>query len=425
MFPGVCAEGASIPVRVFLGTQPVLKVGQLLTRSMQPVYPWYMSRKRVKEQVNDFMELDGSGVDTDILLQYAHVHYVRRHVVEELIEKQLSILDAAKPSKQADPAVSACLSELVSQSTGTVEQEFAVLAHTKSTLGGPGRRELDPSGAMDRSDILCMMRCFEEDAHGAEMHDLDSRCKPFFTVTRVHEHANRVVSLFNSQPAQLDKKDERLLKKLLPADYDKVGATDKLRPIDVVALFRFVGERCVAPQSSTFTKHLWGNVFRKIASHPKYMAQLSQYWSITTGLDPNPPQAQLPLELCMASSAGMNRFPAIAFRSLESYSSESTARQRWRQDPYFVPCGRLFHLMGKRASDEAVASVLVDGYWHRLGVAPQDNVLEERFVRGIRSFVEEASVMYDSNIDGLLGRVADSFKNAVPTLTPETKPAEE
>ena len=428
MFPGVCAEGAAIPVRVFLGTQPSLKVGQLLTRSMQPVYPWYVSRKRVKEQVNDFMELDGSSIDTDIMLQYAHVHYVRRHVVETLIEKQLSILDAGKPAKQADPVVTACLSELVSQSTGTVEQEFAVLGQTKATLGGPGRRELDPAGPMDRGDILCMMRCFEEDALGENMKDLESRCKPFFPVKRVQEYAMKLVSVFGEGTFKLDKKDEKLLRKLIPSDYDKVGATDKLRPVDAIAYYRFIGEHAVAPQGSTFTKQLWGNVFRKIASHPKYMSSISQYWSITTGLDLNPPESQLPVEYCTAACAGLNRFPAIAFRTLESYSSETIARQRWSQDPYFVPCGRLFHMIGKSASEEALANVLVDGYWHRLGVSPSDNVLEERFVRSLRTFVEETSAMYGSNVDGLMGRVADSFKDAVPTLAaPEvdsTKPTE-
>eukprot|EP00658_Telonema_sp_P-2_P019404 TRINITY_DN17656_c0_g1_i1.p1 TRINITY_DN17656_c0_g1~~TRINITY_DN17656_c0_g1_i1.p1 ORF type:complete len:159 (-),score=17.96 TRINITY_DN17656_c0_g1_i1:4-480(-) len=158
------------------------------------------------------------------------------------------------------------------------------------------------------------------------------------------------------------------------------------------------------------------------------MSSISQYWSITTGLDLSPPESQLPVEFCTAACAGLNRFPALAFRTLESYSSETIARQRWSQDPYFVPCGRLFHMIGKSASEEALANVLVDGYWHRLGVSPSDNVLEERFVRSLRTFVEETSAMYASNVDGLMGRVADSFKDAVPTLAaPEvdsTKPTE-
>lgn len=408
-------------VRVFLGTQPQLNVERKLLRQVQGVFAWYNSKKRIKEQANEFLELDATSNDVDTMLRYAHVHFVRKFIVQEVTEKQLALLEAGKPPKAADHSTLSCINECLFAGAKNVEAELSILANVKQTASAlPGRRELDPSAPLERSDILAMMRCFEED--NSAVADFESRSRAFLPASVVASQAHNLIAfLCPDAKKDLEKKDAKLLAKMVSGDYNKIGCVDKLRPIDVTATYRFLGERlCGAAPGETFKRYLWANVLRKYATHPGYLASISSYWTVSAGLDASPPLLQLPLSTAEAACAAQKHFPALKFRALSMYTSPDTARQQWRGDD-FIPFGQLFPLLGSAAADELLASTLVEGYWERLGLKPADNIKEDRIARGIQAFVDEMSTLYNSNLELLLQRVGDAHKVVIPPVKVDEK----
>lgn len=410
MLPGLCGDGAVAAFKLFLGTQPTVAVEQRLLRNVQTVYPWFASRKRVKEAANDFMEVDLASVDSELLQRYSHTFYVRRQMFDESLDKQLALLESGKPPKAADVAVSQALAEIHATAQRAIEQEFSALAQLKPQCNVAGRRELDPAAPFHPFDTLCMMRVAEEDTAQAKygLTEVESRAREFFPAERVHETAAQLAQglLGDEAKLQLDKKDARLWTRMHPSDYNKVGCISKYRPIDVAAYYRFFGERAVKSQDP-FTRALWGNVFRKFASNARYLTSISRYWSLQSGLDNNPIEVNLPTNIANAIEDTSSLFPGVSFRTLYFYSSAETARQLWRVDP-FVPLMRLFPLMGQSCAEEALAFLLVENVWSQIVTDNSVNVSEETITRELKSFVEDAAALRSHNVEKLLTQVTDA-----------------
>eukprot|EP00758_Cryptobia_borreli_P018958 Tbor_TRINITY_DN7704_c0_g1::TRINITY_DN7704_c0_g1_i1::g.12466::m.12466 len=429
MFPGLCAEAPSVSVRIFLGSQPTMNVEKNLIKSIQGVHSWFSSRKRVKDAGNEFLDLDSSSIDTELLLRHSHVFFVRRHVVQDMIDKQFSLLDQGKPAKAVDPAILSCLKEGHAETNKALEQELFILSEKKKTLTEQGRRELDPTMSFESSDILSTMRCVEEDI-GCPGGDCDEessvvdreamyKARSFLPLPLVQKECQQLIRLFNPNISisSLDKKEMKLLMgKVLPCDYSKIGCIQKLFPYDVSAYYRFVGERlCGEKGANSFKRYLWGNIFRRFASHPSYLCQISQYWSIVAEVDSNPPVTILPTEIANLVCRSQQLFPAIKYHTLYMYSSPEVAREHWRSD-VFVPNGRLFPFIGANACDELLAEVLVDAFWKNFSFAPTSNILEDEIIRSCSSFVSDVSSLYGNNLGALLLKASDSIRVAVSPI---------
>lgn len=431
MLPGLCGDIAPVALRVFLGTQPVLAMEQRLLRQMQVVYPWLASRKRVKESGNEFIEVDLASIDAELLLRYSHVFFLRRQVHDEMIEKQLALLESGKPPKAAELSVTQGLNDIHRSVSKRVLHEVSQLAAKKPQCNVAGRRELDPQAPFQSFDLLTMMRVAEQDA-SPEIEDVERQCRAFLPVDRVHEGAAalaREVFAENERKPQLDKKDLKLWGRHHTPDYGKVGSVQKYRPQEVAAYYRFFGERIVATPSA-FRRSLWGNIFRKIAMTPSHLTSISRYWALHSGLDTQQEggdctPANLPVDLAIAACRAEGMFPGLSFRNLFMYSSVDVARQQWRLET-FTPLMRLFPLLGQQASDEALAFILVEDFWASITATDGASglTISDAVVRAAKQFVEDCSGLYDSNVDGLLVKAQASALRVMPEPVAATTPEE-
>lgn len=417
MFPGLCGDAAAAPLRVFLGTQPVLAVEQRLLRQIQPVFPWFTSRKRVKEQANDFLEIDLAAIDGELMLRYPHVFYVRRQVFDESVEKQLALLEGGKAPKMADQAVMDCLTGIHVSVAKQIHTEIDKLREIKKLCTVAGRRELDPTAPLHYHDLLCMMRVAEEDA--VTIPDVESRCKSFLTSERIHGCAVALAKEFfgSETKYELDKKDQRLWSRMFPSDYSKVGCVEKYRPTDVAGYYRFFGERA-CKQSDAFRRGLWGNIFRKFATHPHYLCSVSQYWSVESGLDTKPNDVTLPMDLAKAAATQASLFPAMKFRTMYFYTSPEIAKTAWRLEA-FVPHMKLFPLMGHTISEETLAWLLVEDFWRGLGISDDGSVTNDAVIRAVKQFVSDVSSLREANAELLLTKVSDCAPKVIPVTESE------
>lgn len=426
MLPGLCGDAASSSFRLFLGTLPALGVEQKLLRQVQPVFPWFTSRKRVKEQMHELLDLDLASVDFELIMRYCHVFYVRRQMFDESIEKQLTILDTGKPPKLGDVTLVQCLTDANLAAVKRLHHEMEYLGNVKQRCVTPTRPELNPSARFETLDTLCMMRVAENDAVGME--DLESRCKPYLPSGKVHAAAQLLAKeLFGLENLKnngdLDKKDAKLWSRMVPSDYNKTGCVEKYRPIDVTAYFRFYGERVSKPvqgteASESFRRALWGNIFRKFATHASYLVHVSENWAKFSGLVTSTPDVQLPFELAKGACLQQSLFPAHRFRAMYAYSSPDLARQSWRVDP-LIPMMRLLPLIGQPMCEEALAHVLVEDFWQTLNLGETESPADDRVVRALRSFVGDAVSLHGSNLDAVLHRFTEGFQRVVPPLSAE------
>lgn len=435
IFPGLCGELAATNYRVFLGTLPTLAIEERFLRQVQAVFPWYASRKRVKEQANEFLEIDLASCDPELLLRYTHVYYARRQIYDELVDRQLTLMETGKAARVADTALLNCLAEVNAAVTPRLHYELHALQQAKKGCRVPQRRELNPDAPLEAHDYLCMMRVVEEDAYGvpdAEMQAraylprdlLEAKAKElaglFFAGTSQSGSSSSITSAgaaLAKKRAALDKKDQKLLQRMIPSDYTKVGSVEKLRPVDVTTLYRFTGERlCGQPADKFFARCLWAHVFRKVATHPAYLQRASLYWARHSGLDRQSASSTMPAELAAAVCAQQTLFPALKFRSQYLYTSPDMARQQWRAD-HVVPLLRLFPLLGAPAAEDLAAQMVVEGEWAKLGLAPDANLLQDAVLRNVKDMVESMASLYESNVDAVLKRVEEGAKTVCPPLS--------
>lgn len=431
ILPGLCGDVAATNYRLFLGTLPTLAVEERFLRQVQPVFPWYASRKHVKEQASEFLEVDLASCDPELLLRYTHVYYARRQLYDELVNRQLTLLETGKSAKVADGALLTCLAEVNVSITPRLQYELHLLQQAKRDCQVPQRRELSPDTPLEAHDLLCMMRVVEEDVAGVP--DAEMQARAFLPRDVVEAKAKELAAMFFGHGSSggagsaaaskkgagggLDKKDQKLLQRMIPGDYAKVGAIEKLRPLDATALFRFTGERvCGQPADKSFTRFLWGHVFRKVATHPLYLQRASLYWARHSGLDPQSAATTMPADLAAAVCLQQSLFPALKYRSQYLYTSPDMARQQWRSD-HVVPLLRLFPLLGAPAAEDLAAQLVVEGEWAKLGIAADANLLQDTLLRQLRDVVEQMSSLYESNADAVLKRVQEGAKVLCPPLS--------
>lgn len=418
-FPGLCGELTATPFRVFLGTLPTLAVEERFLRQLQPVYAWYSSRKRVKEQANEFIEIDLASCDPELLLRYSHVYYVRRQLFEELVDKQLTLLDTGKAPKMADPALLECLRSCNADIADRLNYEVRQLQMAKRAACVPGRRELDPNAPLEIHDYACMMRLVEEDTCGVE--DAEMKARAYLPRDLVEAKVSYLTKRLLGSDAKgaLDKKDVKLFNRMIPPDYVKVGSIEKLRPCDVTAYFRFYGERISKVNLENYFKRaLWGHVYRKFATHPSFLQGISMYWARHSGLDTSTHANTMPKELASAVCHQQSLFSAIKFRSQYSYTSPDIARQTWKRD-VVIPLMRLFPLVGAQIAEDLAAGILVEAFWSGLSLGEDADLFGDSLARSVRQFVDEVGNTYEVTADAVLKRVEDGCKVAVPKLTEE------
>ncbi|KAG5498790.1 hypothetical protein JKF63_03079 [Porcisia hertigi] len=423
LFPGLCGDVATTNYRVFLGTLPNLSVEQRFLRQVQSVFPWYASRKHVKEQASEFLELDLASCDPELLLRYTHVYYARRQLYDELVDRQLTLIETGKAAKVADGALLTSLEKVNVAITPRLQYELHLLQQAKKACRVPQRRELNPDAPLEAHDYLCMMRVVEEDVAGIP--DAEMQARAFLPREVLEAKAKELAAMFfggNSAAqrgagATLGKKDQKLLQRIIPPDYIKVGAVEKLRPVDVTALYRFIGERVSGqPADKFFTRALWGHVFRKVVSHPLYLQRASLYWARHSGLDPQPTTSTMPADLATAVCVQQALFPALKYRCQYLYTSPDMARQQWRTD-HVVPLLRLFPLLGAPAAEDLAAQLVVEGEWAKLGIEADTNLLQDTVLRQLKNMVEQMGAMYENNVDAMLKLVEDGAKTLCPPLS--------
>ncbi|CAG9578526.1 conserved hypothetical protein [Leishmania major strain Friedlin] len=423
VFPGLCGDVATTNYRVFLGTLPNLAVEERFLRQVQPVFPWYASRKHVKEQASEFLEIDLASCDPELLLRYTHVYYVRRQLYDELVDRQLTLMETGKAAKVADSALLTCLAQVNAAITPRLQYELHLLQQAKKACRVPRRRELNPDAALEAHDYLCMMRVVEEDVGGIPDAEMQARAYLPREVleAKVKELAAMIFgdggSATKGTGAALERKEQKLLQRMIPADYNKVGAVEKLRPVDVTALYRFTGERvCGRPADKPFARALWGHVFRKVGSHPLYLQRASLYWARHSGLDPQSATSAMPADLATAVCVQQALFPALKYRCQYLYTSPDIARQQWRTG-HVVPLLRLFPLLGAPAAEDLAAQLVVEGEWAKLGIEADTNLLHDTVLRQLKDMVEQVSALYESDAGAVLKRVEDGAKVLCPSLS--------
>ena len=428
--PGLVAEAPVMKLRLALGQMPALPVQKRLTRHLRHLQPWFLSRPRVNETGSLFMELDVASGDHEILLSHAQIGALRDHIVREAVAKQAAWLETAKVPKEAQPNVLACLQDCNADAVARLEFEETLMGKAK-TVPKPYRREASADSKFERADALLLHRWVAEDATSA---DAEGAARAYLPQSAVAT-ACLVLgdALLAEQPGRrtaLDKRELKLLERVLPRDYDKIGAVPKLRPVDATALHRFYGERlCVAEPdkdgrpanpgtASFFRRCLWGHVFRRYATHPSYLRYASRYWPIDAGItDGNGATPEhMPDATAAAVCTQQLALPATRFRAHYLYTSVDLVKQQWQTETV-VPMGRLLPLIGAAAADDLLAHVLVDAHWAKLALQPGANALRDDVAKGLRAFVKDAADRYETNIDALLQRVRDAMPLAVPALT--------
>ncbi|CCW61558.1 unnamed protein product [Phytomonas sp. EM1] len=425
--PGICGELAVAPYRLFLGTLPELSVEKRFLRQFHAVFPWYALRKRVREQSNEFIEIDLAACDPELILRYAHVYYSRRQVQDELIEKQMTTLETGRPINLADASLLECLTGCDALISRRLEYELHQMQKAKRACNVPHRRELNPEDILEPHDYLCMMRVVEEDMCGVK--DAEMKARAYLprglVECKAHEFIGTLLGDMVPQKeggCSLDKKDQKLLQRLIPIDYAKVGCVQKLRPVDVTTYYRFVGERLnrFDPIKQYFKRCLYGHVCRKMATHPGYLRSISMYWARHSGLDPVSTLTTMSLELAEAVCVQQSLFPALKFHSQFLYASPDLMRQTWRTGRV-IPLMRLYPLLGAAAAEDLAAGMVVEAEWARLSLSSQSAPFQESVLYTMREAIEQASDWYISNLGALLDRVQEGVKVICPPLSEKEK----
>lgn len=492
--PGLIGDTVSpAAFRVFLGSPPLLAVERRLLRHMHvTVGSWFVTRRRIREQANEYIELNGSEPDTDAMLRHCHIFFVRRQLFNEVLEKQIAFLEAGKPPREADPDVLACLGEISNSLTPRLNYERRRLEAAKRACADtPHRRELQAAEPLDKWDTLCMMRCLEQDMfpnQGAGG-DSEGQARAFLPLPAVQEAAERLArhivrvgaslsvdgsvlpppaAAGSSSSNWFSPKDEKFgAKSFVLGDYNKVGLqAQRLRPSDATALLRFSGERMLTshlqaaaemkrdPNGFLFRRALWGNVFRRFATNPAFLAHnVAQYWAAapsssdsnsanktqSSSSSPSPPTGgdvtvqhknpaflKMPIDLA-ATVCDHQRLvcPATKLRTQYLYTHHDHAKQLWRSDLVY-PSLRMLSATGAQCAEDMLASVLVDGFFAEQelesagGAAASGTVslLADDKLRRIISFVNETAAARSRSLDALLQRASAAARTAiVPPLT--------
>ncbi|CCW68140.1 unnamed protein product [Phytomonas sp. Hart1] len=425
--PGLSGDLTAVPYRFFLGTLPGLYVEKRILRQLQAVFPWYALRKRIREQNNEFIELDLGGCDPELILRYAHVHYSRRQVHDELIERQLTILETGKLINLSDASLLKCLTDCNALILRRLDYELHQLQKAKRACNVAHRRELNPDDILEPHDHLCMMRVVEEDVCGVSDAEMKACAYlPFGLVERKAQEFIRTLGGDHSDNKEgdyiLGKKDQKLLQRLIPADYAKVGCVKKLRPVDVTTYYRFAGERLnrFHPIDQYFKRCLYGHVCRKVATHPPYLRSISMYWARYSGLDAHSSLTTMSPELAEAVCTQQLLFPALKFHSQFLYSSPDLVRQMWRTGNV-VPLMKLYPLLGAAAAEDLAAGMVVEAEWARLSPMSESMPLQEGVLHTLREAIEQASDWYISNRDALWKRVQEGVNVICPPLSEKEK----
>ena len=124
----------------------------------------------------------------------------------------------------------------------------------------------------------------------------------------------------------------------------------------------------------------------------------------------------MPLEVAKAVCKQQLSLPATNFHSRYLYCSADLSKQHWQSSLSFVPLPRMTPLVGLCAAEDLIANVLVNGYWARLDLSDDSNLLRDDILKGLRAFVKESTQAYEADPDTLLQRVRDHMALAVPSL---------
>lgn len=486
--PGLCAEFPATPLRLFLGTLPSKKVEQRLSRDLLPVHAWFASRKRVKEQANEFLELDLASCDAELMLRYCGIPFIRRYLFHELVDRQLTLIETGKAAPLPDIGLAKCLEDCMSTAVAPrmefeLEQlrrwprangnmENGGITHQNDNVSGgvsssfPSSSSSNVSSApVEAHDLLFLMREVENRTYPLAP-DAEMQARPFFPKQRVQAGAEALVRLFQHQggsaapsPVLSDKKDVRLLQRQSPGDAVRIGGVEKMRPADVTAYFRFVGERLVFPAAgggsskkkgvdtpapaSFFRQALMGNVFKKIATHPAYIESLSTYWSREAGWEEpgsNPSDvpsssssssfpASLPPTLSRAVCGQQTMFPALKWRAQYLYTSPDIARRRWRTENTTIPLMRLFPLLGRPAAEDLAAALVTESLWAKLGISTADgsdaSPLQEHILRELKDHINRVSAAFERNPEELGTQMLEGAHLLCPPVTTGTSTSSE
>lgn len=475
--PGICAEMPTMSFRLFLGTLPSKSVEHKLLVDCLPVHYWFSSRKRVKEQANEFLEMDMASCDPELMLRYCSIPFVRRHLFHELVDKQLSLLETGKAISLPDAPLVRSLEECIGVSSSQLEWEKKKLE--RPPFFSLVNRRVDSSGVsmsderarsndlhthmVEPCDLLYLMRQWERShsflgpgassVHHCEKdeigeQDLEMRARAFLCKSRVQKSFFQLASLFSledptgmskngevkggkeeplsssSLVLPFEKKELKLFQRQYPKDVVKVGTSEKMRPGDVTAYYRFMGERLFSKRppreggdkgkksspASFFYQALMGNVFQKIATHPMYLQSISMYWARECGLDPASSLSTMPLTLAKAVCAKQRLFPAMKLHAQFLYTSPDIARRQWRSD-YVIPLLRLFPLLGKRMAEEMAASLVVDSIWASARISEEEeNPVEEIRLREIKKRMEAAADAFEHRPDEIHALIVEGAK---------------
>lgn len=479
--PGLCSEMPITLCRLFLGTLPSKAVEQRLLADSLSVHYWFTSRKRVKEHANEFLELDLASCDSELMLRYCSIPFIRRHIFHELVDRQLSLMETGKAISMPDSRLMGCLEECMTIASSRLAIEIEQLQQSASSSLVDG--ELDTSSPTVTSrrsrstgkhnqpvepfDLLYLMRICERSpfvmnsfssptdnekevwkGEDAEMQARAFLCKsrveksffqlvPFFSsdnflaaVQRDREKAIAQPNTSCSPVLPLEKKEHKLFLRQYPKDALRVGGTEKMRPSDVTAYYRFMGERLLStpveregegrnkksPLSSAsfFHQALVGNALQKIATHPSYLESISMYWAKEIGLDPLSSLTSMPAPLAEMVCAQQQLFPALKLQSQFQYTSPDIARRRWRNDSV-IPLMRLFPLLGNSMAVEIAASLAMDAIWSSVRIPEKGrNPTEETRLRELKKRIDAAAETFMHRPDEIFSLVLDGARIRCP-----------
>lgn len=431
--PGVCTSSAAVPYRLFLGTLPSKKIENALLNQFVPVHGWFSSRKRVKEHANEFFELDLSSCDAELILRYCDIPFIRQHVFQELVERQLTLLETSKkPISLPEAGFAECLEEVMSTASQHVSAELAELLSVQKSCSSSIIPQA--TGKVVDSDLLYLMNTAATASttcsvpHGTH---IEMQARPFLCKNMVMESVIQLAKAFHEEglpfgatssssgppkaPFALEKRENTLLNRQIPADVVRTGAVEKLRPVDVSALYRFYGERLMQGKDnkgpSYFHQALVGNIFERFATNPVYLSSISMYWARYVGLDSDSSLSTLPDDISRASCGMQLAFPALKLRALHLYTSPDIARRSWRsQEAGLIPLFRLFPLFGRYAAENMAAFLVAESMWKKLPIQSNTNPLQKHVIQEIVSGVGKCAEAFDRNPEELKAFMLDGAR---------------
>lgn len=405
-------EQPAAPLRVLMGSISQKKIENRLLSSMLPVHAWFTSRKRVKEQANELLEIDLSSCDAELMLRYANIPFVRRYVFNELIDKQLTLLEVGKPPSLPDPGLLAVLEDGVKRIAGHVQKE---LQHLSSSCSRSPSSESPSHSPVAPHDLLFLMREAETQHTQSIVPQAEMQARSYLPSTKVKRSLDSLSKVFfGDAVAELDRKEVKLIHRHIPPDTIRVGSVEKMRPADITSLFRFYGERlqkATKTKSSFFCQCLVGHLYGKFACHPVYLQQASMYWAAESGLVQS--SSAMPSNLAHAVCEQQQMFPALKLKSQFLYASPDIARQLWRTE-HFIPLQRLYPLMGSRMVENLAAQLVTEGIWRGGQLQDKGTPLEDHFLQHLREQVVLCSDAFENHPDVIEKRIQEGFASLFP-----------